>query len=109
MEDNRDIARVLSSLLTRAGYRVVTAAGVDDATRVGSACGPFDLLISDLSLPDGSGLDLMRRLGPIPGIAVSGYSTEVDLKECLEAGFIDLLAKPVTFSDLETTIRRVLG
>jgi CheY-like chemotaxis protein len=109
VEDNKDIARVLSNLLSRAGHRVVTAAGVAEAIEKASTFGPFGLLISDLSLPDGSGLELMRRLGPIPGIAVSGYSTEIDLKECLEAGFIDLLAKPVTFSDLEMTIRRVVG
>lgn len=109
VEDNRDIARVLSTLLAHSGHRVVTASGVVEATRAASASGPFDLLISDLSLPDGSGLELMRRLGPLPGIAVSGYSTEVDLKECLDAGFLDLLSKPVTFSDLEATIRRVVG
>jgi CheY-like chemotaxis protein len=109
VEDNKDIARVLSNLLSRAGYRVVKASGVAQAIQEASTSGPIDLLISDLSLPDGSGLELMHRLGPIPGIAVSGYSTEIDLKECLDAGFIDLLAKPVTFSDLEKTIRRIVG
>ena len=101
--------RYLVRLLVRAGYDVVPAVGIAMGERVAASSGPFDLLISDLSLPDGSGLELMRRIGPMPGIAVSGYSTEIDLQECLDAGFIDLLAKPVTFSDLEDAIRRVVG
>jgi CheY-like chemotaxis protein len=64
-------------------------------------------LISDLSLPDGSGLELKRRLKAIPGIAVSGYSTEVDLQECRDAGFIDLIAKPIEFAALRDLIRRI--
>src|SRR5690606_21663336 len=104
-----DFARVLASLLSRSGHQVTTADAVADAERQVAASGPFDLLISDLNLPDGSGLELMRRLAPMPGIAVSGYSTEVDLRECLEAGFGDLLAKPVEFAALEEAIRRIAG
>lgn len=107
VEDNSDIARVLSSLLARAGHVVTTAGSMTRAEQIASTSGPFDLLISDLSLPDGSGLELKRRLGAIPGIAVSGYSTEVDLQECLDAGFMDLLAKPIEFAVLKDLIRRI--
>ena len=108
VEDNKDIARVLSVLLGRSGHRVTTAGGVAEAERAADAA-TFDLLISDLSLPDGSGLDLKRRLASLPGIALSGYGLEIDLRECLEAGFVDLLAKPVEFATLERAIRRVVG
>ncbi|WP_169977809.1 response regulator [Tautonia rosea] len=107
MEDNPDIARVLSSLLARAGHVVTTAGSMTRAEQIAATSGPFDLLISDLSLPDGSGLELKRRLGAIPGIAVSGYSTEVDVQECLDAGFMDLLAKPIEFAALKDLIRRI--
>ncbi len=107
VEDNPDIARVLSSLLARAGHVVTTAGSMTRAEQIAATSGPFDLLISDLSLPDGSGLELKRRLGAIPGIAVSGYSTEVDVQECLDAGFMDLLAKPIEFAALKDLIRRI--
>ncbi|MEW4569697.1 response regulator [Tautonia sp. JC769] len=107
VEDHSDIARVLATLLSRAGHVVTTAGSMSRAEQIAAASGPFDLLISDLSLPDGSGLELKRRLGDIPGIAVSGYSTEVDLQECLDAGFMDLLAKPIEFAALRDLIRHI--
>ncbi|WP_152053301.1 response regulator [Tautonia marina] len=107
VEDHADIARVLATLLARAGHIVTTAGSMARAEQIATTSGPFDLLISDLSLPDGSGLELKRRLRSIPGIAVSGYSTEVDLQECLDAGFMDLLAKPIEFAALKELIRRI--
>ena len=61
---------------------------------------PFDLLISDLGLPDGSGHDLMRELRSrghtFPGIALSGYGQEEDILRSREAGFAAHLTKPVS-------------
>ena len=107
VEDNPDIARVLATLLTRAGHAVTIASTMVQAEHIASTSGAFELLISDLSLPDGSGLELKRRLGPIPGIAVSGYSTDVDLQECRDAGFLELLTKPVEFAALQEIIQRI--
>ncbi len=72
----------------------------------------FDLLISDLGLPDGSGLDLIRklrasRMTPIAGIALSGYGMDDDLRSSREAGFLEHLIKPIDFPGLEAAIRRV--
>ena len=109
-EDNGDTLRILSRLLRSRGHTVAAASGVEDALRAAEADGPFDLVISDIGLADGSGLELMSRLRaarPVPGIALSGYGTEDDLRKSREAGFDTHLTKPVDFSTLEAAIRRV--
>jgi CheY-like chemotaxis protein len=68
------------------------------------------LVVSDIDLGDGSGLDLMRHvrsLGDTPGIALSGYATEEDVRQSLAAGFAVHLAKPITFAMLESAIDQV--
>ena len=70
---------------------------------------PFDLVLSDLGLPDGSGLDLMRRLRErhgLSGIALTGYGMDEDVRRSLEAGFTEHLVKPITFQRLEAAIER---
>src|SRR5690242_13310479 len=82
VEDHRDTRWIISKLLEREGHQVQTAedlaAAQQQLTRT-----KFDLLICDLSLPDGSGLDLMRQLrregSRVPGIAFSGYGRPEDL------------------------------
>jgi PAS domain S-box-containing protein len=111
-EDNADTLRVMARLLRLRGHRVATADGVEAALLAEQAEGPFDLVISDIGLPDGSGLDLMRQLRgraprPAPGIALSGYGTEDDRRRSREAGFAAHLTKPVDFPTLEDAIRRV--
>jgi CheY-like chemotaxis protein len=69
----------------------------------------FDLVVSDLGLPDGSGLDLMRRLRELyglTGIAVSGYGTPQDVEHSLSAGFVEHLTKPVYPQKLKEAIAR---
>ena len=72
----------------------------------------FDLLISDIALPDGSGVDLMRQLraiSAIPGIAVSGFGNNGDIERSLQAGFSEHLIKPIKLDDLEAAIERAIG
>jgi DNA-binding response OmpR family regulator len=67
-------------------------------------------LLSDIELPDGNGLDLMREvhvLGGVAGIAMSGFGAEDDLRMSREAGFSDHLTKPIDLSRLDSAIRRV--
>ena len=112
VEDHADTARMVSRLLRGKGYAVQTAGDVASARTLLRARN-FDLLVSDLGLPDGSGLDLMRQLAddsvPILGIAVSGYGTEDDLCKSREAGFAEHLVKPISFPKLLATIERVAG
>jgi signal transduction histidine kinase len=112
VDDHADTLQVMGRLLGRLGHAVTTATTVSDALEAARGT-DFDLVISDLGLPDGSGLDLMRRLrasaaGPISGIALSGYGMEEDLRKSREAGFGAHLTKPVDFSKLEAAIHQVI-
>lgn len=111
VEDHADTALMLSRLLESAGYVVEISRTADEAARrIESE--PFDLFVSDIGLPDASGLDLMRRVrehSALPGIAISGYGMEEDVRKSLEAGFGEHLTKPVNLAALEQAIRRVRG
>ena len=101
VEDHQDSADTLSQLLTFHDYDVAVANSVESA--VVTAAQGFDLLISDIRLPDGSGLDLIRRLRStrhIRGIAISGFGTEQDQRRSKEAGYDLHLTKPVDFNRL---------
>ncbi len=110
VEDHEDTARALSRLLTRAGYVVNTARDVAGALALAGR-ETFDLLISDLGLPDGSGYDVMtglQKIQPLPGIAMSGYGMDDDMSRSKESGFIEHLVKPVEVPQLIAAIRRVM-
>ena len=111
VEDHHDTARAMARLLNLSGYAVETASTFASALKI---CDQqrFDLLISDVGLPDGSGYDLMRemldRQCTTKGIAVSGYGTEKDVEDSIRAGFALHLVKPVEFEVLCDAIRRVI-
>jgi PAS domain S-box-containing protein len=110
VEDNDDTARLMQMLLERRGYQVQLAGTVKAALEAAAAT-TFDLVISDIGLPDGSGIDLMQMLtakGPIRGIAVSGYGMEEDIRRSREAGFTEHLTKPINFRQLEESIHRIV-
>jgi signal transduction histidine kinase len=109
VEDHRDTAEAMADLLRAQGHRVTVAGTVTEALGAAESAGGLDLLVSDLGLPDGSGLDLMRELAArrgLRGIALSGYGTEEDVRRSREAGFEEHLTKPVDFQTLKDAIRR---
>ena len=74
--------------------------------------GQFDLLISDVGLPDGSGLELITRLrakSKIPGIAISGFGMNGDVEKSIKAGFTEHLVKPVHLEELEAAIEHAMS
>ncbi len=86
--------------------RLTTAGRVSEAVAAASAT-KFDLLISDIGLPDGSGCDLVARvqkLQPIPAIALSGFGMDADVRRSLDAGFAAHLTKPVSLDRLKDLI-----
>lgn len=104
VEDDDSSREVLTRLLTQFGYRVSPTASVAEATAAARAA-RFDLLLTDLSLPDGSGLDLMRGLrGQLPGIAMTG-SDDADATRA--AGFRHHVTKPILLKHLLAAIRQV--
>ena len=112
VDDHADTLRSMDRLLRLRGFQVCTASSVSTALQA-AAAGGFDLLISDVGLPDGSGMDLMRELRArhgerLPGIALSGYGMEEDVSRSREAGFGEHLTKPVDMLGLEAVISRLL-
>jgi len=109
VEDNADSADALSLGLELEGYQVRLAVSVAAARE--AAQEPFDVLVSDLSLPDGSGLDLVAEIHshtPVPAIALSGNGSERDKSRSAAAGFAAHLTKPVTIDRLSETIRALV-
>ncbi len=108
LEDHEDTANVMVRLLSRLGHEVQWSASIGEAVRtVEEATVPFQLVISDLGLPDGSGLELLHRLRQDPppkGISLSGYGMEEDIRKSREAGFERHLTKPVNFQNLKAVI-----
>src|SRR5437870_4898634 len=102
---------MLGKLLAGSGYEVrkayCAAGAIDLAQRE-----HFDVLISDIGLPDATGYQLMRQLretyAAIRGIAMSGFGMDEDIRKSHEAGFGDHLVEPISFAPLEDSIRRLV-
>jgi CheY-like chemotaxis protein len=109
VEDHEDTARVLGRILRNAGFEVSHAGKISDA-RALAGSRRFDLLISDLGLPDGSGLELMKALRDtqgLKGIALSGFGTDEDVAASEAAGFSAHLTKPVDWDRLRVEIEKL--
>ena len=107
VEDHEDTNRSLTRLLRRRGHHVQSASTVQSALDL-SKKEEFDVLISDLGLPDGSGIDLMRMLNsgrPLLGIALTGFGMEGDIRNSHDAGFKHHLVKPIDLNKLESLIQ----
>ncbi len=110
VEDNADSLSALSMSLSLLGYEVRSANSLRTALAAAEHEG-YDLIVSDLELGDGTGLDLLASLGPrrsVPAIVLTGYGTEEDRKMCLEAGFEMHMVKPVQSRQLSEAIRSVI-
>jgi CheY-like chemotaxis protein len=109
VEDHPDTARQLTRLLKHAGHEVTCVGSVHEGVEQGRN-GTFDVLISDLGLPDGSGYDLLRDLAsdrPIVAIALSGFGMKEDIENSIAAGFSCHLTKPVDWQELKSEIEKI--
>src|SRR5438552_3564922 len=107
VEDHEDTNRSLTNLLRRRGYHVQSALSFQSAVNL-SAKEQFDVLISDLALPDGNGIDLMQKLAlkqPLLGIALTGFGMEDDIRKSYDAGFKHHLVKPIDLNKLDSLIQ----
>jgi len=110
VEDHDDTRKVLARLLNRRGYKVEAARNAQEARSLSSER-TFDLIISDIALPDASGCDLLKELGTkhkLRGIAMSGFGSDTDLAQSRAAGFLEHLVKPIDATALDTAIQRVV-
>lgn len=106
VEDHADTRGVLATLLNRCGCRTVTAKNARDA-RARLEEMRFDVLISDLNLPDGDGLDLVREAKQkqtLKAIALTGRATPEERRAGMEAGFDYYLTKPIDFHELRQAL-----
>ena len=109
VEDHSDTARAICRLLRGEGHEVTAVASVAEAARAASES-RFGLLICDIDLPDGSGLEVVRRadLADTPSIALSGHSSTEEWRASYDAGFDEYLTKPISAQALESAIRRLM-
>ena len=110
-DDHADGMVPLKRLLTHRGHQVISAETIADARRLAKEhrC---QLLITDLELPDGSGIDLFHYLHAfygIPGIALNGHGNEEYRRACKQAGFSAFLVKPTDIDAVKATIRSVMS
>jgi signal transduction histidine kinase/CheY-like chemotaxis protein len=111
VDDHQDTCTALERLLVRRGHLVAPAHNVRSAMEA-AVRNQFDLLISDIALPDGTGMDLMMQLRAIcgiPGIAISGFGNNGDIEKSLQAGFSEHLVKPVKLEKLQAAMERAVG
>ncbi len=111
VEDHEDTARVLRRILEHNGFSVAHA---DSLARARELAGSqkFDVIVSDLGLPDGNGLDLMRELHSahgLVGIALSGFGSDEDRAASFAAGFSEHLTKPVDWPQLRAALDKVMA
>jgi signal transduction histidine kinase/CheY-like chemotaxis protein len=111
VDDHEDTCTGMRMILERRGYRVRTAHDVKGALELMEDY-PFELVISDLGLPDGTGFDLMKELkrrrgNTFRGVALSGFGMETDVERSMEAGFEVHLIKPVNLERLNEILREV--
>jgi PAS domain S-box-containing protein len=104
VEDNEDAAAALAMCLEEYGYEVQHVGTCADALRTARTAA-FDAVLTDLGLPDGSGIEVGRALSPrVPVVALSGYGREQDRRRCAEAGFAAHLVKPADPSQVHATL-----
>jgi CheY-like chemotaxis protein len=108
VEDHIDTASLLGKLLRRFGHDVAIANSRGEALRLAQD-GSFDVMLSDIGLPDGTGHELMREIKhicSIPGIALTGYGMEEDVSRSRDAGFVEHVVKPINLDHLQAALTR---
>ncbi|HYD85726.1 MAG TPA: ATP-binding protein, partial [Opitutus sp.] len=109
VEDHEPTRMAVTRLLGRRGYRVKSATNAAEAIRL-AAASTFDLVISDIGLPDIDGYALMRQLRErhrLRGVALSGYGMEDDIARGRAAGFEEHLTKPIDIKKLQAALERM--
>jgi len=110
IEDHETTRIVMEQSLNAQGHQVTAVGSLKEARQAYDA-EEFDGIISDLGLPDGNGLELMREIrteSSIPSIALSGYGMDRDVEAIMASGFSTHLVKPIKIDQLINEIRRVI-
>jgi signal transduction histidine kinase/ActR/RegA family two-component response regulator len=114
VDDNEDARRLVRTALQAAGAHVQTAASARDALELFDTA-PFDVVVSDIGMPDVDGYDFVRELrgrqraAGVPAIALTAYAGIDDARRAVAAGFQRHLAKPIDPADLVAIVRSVIA
>jgi signal transduction histidine kinase/CheY-like chemotaxis protein len=112
VEDDEQVRTAASALLRRCGYRVLEAPAAREALRLAEASDSIDLLLSDVVMPELSGIELAEQVSlRYPGLKIlccSGYTEEVVVSHGLLPSGIPFLPKPFTGESLARRVRQVL-
>jgi CheY-like chemotaxis protein len=106
VEDHGDTRRTLSRLLTHFGHDISVADCTESAKEIVDTK-EFDVVLSDIGLPDGSGYDVIthaKQKQALKGVALTGFGMDEDIRKSKEAGFDFHLTKPVDFAELRTVL-----
>ena len=111
VDDEPGIRLALQAHFRRTGWRVETAGGVQDALRM-LRRSAFDLVVSDMRMPDGEGTEVMRSVrSSSPGTAfifLTAFGTVPQAVQLIQDGAVDYLTKPVSFEQLEKAAAKVM-
>jgi two-component system, NtrC family, response regulator AtoC len=112
VDDDSGFRSLLDTILSGEGYQVQTAGAIGEAIRIG-AKQQFHLVLTDLKLPDGDGLAILRRWREngwtTPFVIITGFGTVPSAVEAMKLGAADYLGKPLRSPDeLRVLVRRVL-
>jgi CheY-like chemotaxis protein len=106
VEDHGETRTTLSRLLAHFGYEIAVAESTQSAKEIVDA-EPFDVVVSDIGLPDGTGYEVIthaKKKQPVKGVALTGLVENEDIERGKEAGFDFHLTKPVDFAELRTVL-----
>ena len=115
VDDEPDLRTLYELTLLREGYDVDSAGGVEEAWSLLQERGPgrYQLVITDMRLPDGSGLDLLRRIDDggrhEKAVVITAYGSPENAVEALKAGAYDYLTKPVDLRQFRAAVASALG
>ena len=109
IEDHSDTRQTLSRLLTHFGHQISVADNTQSALEIVQSQ-KFDVVLSDIGLPDGSGYDVIsqvKRKQPVKAVAITGFGTDEDVRRGKEAGFDFHLIKPIDVHELRNVLDQV--
>jgi CheY-like chemotaxis protein len=109
VEDHKDTRQALSRLLNHFGHEIAVADSAESALPIIEST-EFDVILSDIALPGGSGYDLIaeaKRKRPVKAVAITGYGAVDDIERGKKAGFDFHLTKPVDFHELRTVLGEI--
>jgi DNA-binding NtrC family response regulator len=112
VDDERSLREFLTILLEQEGYEVTTADSVASGIET-VLDGNFDLVMCDLKLPDGSGLEVLgaarKQQVESPFIIITAHTTPQHALEALRAGAAEYLSKPFNVDDLKLILDKLMG